>query len=85
VDGSKLVPEFTPTVKDYTVDLPRASSSVVITVDPAASRSTMTINGSALEAGKPQSLKSPVSKIEISVKSPDETETASYTVTVNRK
>lgn len=85
INGSKLVPDFTPTVKDYTVETPESASSLAITVDPTSSRSSITINGDPAGAGKPHSVKLPVGKIEIGMKSPDGTETASYTVTVNGK
>jgi glyoxylase-like metal-dependent hydrolase (beta-lactamase superfamily II) len=85
IDGAKLVPDFSPAVKDYAIDVPRATSSLTVTVDPTSDRSTVTIDGDAAGAGKPQAVKLPVSRIEIGVRSPDGTETASYTVTVNGK
>jgi glyoxylase-like metal-dependent hydrolase (beta-lactamase superfamily II) len=85
IEGSNLAPEFSPTIKNYVVDVPRSTSSIAVTVDPTSSRSSFTINGGVAEAAHAQSVKLPVSQIEIGVKSPDGSETASYTVTVNRK
>jgi glyoxylase-like metal-dependent hydrolase (beta-lactamase superfamily II) len=85
VDGAKLVPDFAPAVKDYTVELPRATSSVNVTADLTSSRSTMTINGTPAESGKTHAAQGSASKLEIDVKSPDGTQTAVYNVAVSRK
>lgn len=85
VDGQKLVPDFTPQIKDYTVELPRAASSVKIAAVSTSSRSTMTIDGEVAEAGKPHAVKVTAPKLEIDVKSPDGTQTAVYTLTVSKR
>lgn len=84
ISGFKLMPEFNPEVKNYTVDVPVRTARVEVMADPTSSRSTMTINGSSAAAGAPLSVQLPASKIEVRVKSPDETQTAVYTVTVSK-
>lgn len=83
VDGSKLVPYFTPDAKNYTVEAPQDVSSVKVTVDPTSSHSAVTINGDPVTAGEPHTVQLRSSKIEIVVKSPDRTLSAVYTVTVS--
>jgi glyoxylase-like metal-dependent hydrolase (beta-lactamase superfamily II) len=85
VDGPSLTPDFTPDVKDYTVELSRAVSSVMITADPTSSRSAVAIDGEPAGAGNPHAIKLASPKIEIDVKSPDGTQTAAYIVTVSKK
>jgi glyoxylase-like metal-dependent hydrolase (beta-lactamase superfamily II) len=85
VTGATLAPEFKTDVKDYSISLPAGAKSIDVTPDPTSSRSTITVNGQAADAGKPHSLKLPISKVEIDVKSPDGTQTTTFSVTVNRK
>jgi glyoxylase-like metal-dependent hydrolase (beta-lactamase superfamily II) len=85
IDGAKLVPDFAPQVKDYSIEWPRGASSVKVTADPTSSRSVMTINGGAAESSKPHVLKAGLTKLEINVKSPDGTQNATYTVAFSRK
>lgn len=84
-NGAKLIPDFTPAVKDYSVEVPRAASNFNITADTTSSRSTMMINGESAESGKPHALKAAAPKVEIDVKSPDGTQTGLYTIAVSRK
>lgn len=85
IDGSKLAPDFSPRIKDYTVEVPRGTSRVEITADPTSSRSTMTINGEAAEGGKPQTVTLSSGQIQIRVESPDRTESSVYTLKVTRQ
>ena len=85
VDGAKLTPDFSPDVKDYTIDLLRREATIALTADPTSSNSTLTINGAAGVPNKPNSVKLAAPKVEIAVKSPDGTQTGTFTVTVNRK
>ena len=85
VDGAKLTPDFSPDVKDYTVDLPRRDAVIAFTVDPTSSNSTFTIDGAAGVPNKPNSVKLTAPKVEITVKSPDGTQSSTFTVAVNRK
>ncbi len=85
IDGARLVPDFAPQAKDYTIEVPRSVSNLNIAADTTSSRSTMTINGEPAESGKAHTLKAAAPKVEIDVKSPDGTQTAAYRVTVSRK
>lgn len=85
VRGFKLSPDFTPGVKNYTVEVRRATASLKITAEPTSSRSGVTINGDPVTAGKPHTVQVRSSKVEIGVKSPDGTRTAVYTVTLSRR
>jgi len=85
IGGLKLSPDFTPDVRNYTVEAPQGTTSVKITADPTSSRSTVTMNGDPVPAGKPHIVELRSSKLEIGVKSPDGTETAVYTVAVSRR
>ena len=85
VDGAKLVPDFAPGVKDYTLNEAGKTSTIQLTANPTSSASTVTIDGKPASAGKPQAVKMPTPKIEIAVKSPDGTETATYTINVSKK
>ncbi|HEY7837693.1 MAG TPA: MBL fold metallo-hydrolase, partial [Terriglobales bacterium] len=87
VAGAKLTPEFSPDIKDYTATLPRAAAnfkSLKVTADPTSSRSTLTIDGEAAAVGTPLTLTPAPGKITVSVKSPDGTQTAAYTVTISQ-
>jgi glyoxylase-like metal-dependent hydrolase (beta-lactamase superfamily II) len=81
--GAKLEPAFSPEVKQYTAALQSSAPALTVTVDPTSSRSTFTFNGVAAKAGT-QTLKLTGSELTVAVRSPDGTQTATYTVTVKR-
>jgi len=80
VDGFKLKPEFTPDVKNYKILASQGARTVQVTAIPTSSRSTITINGRPVAAGKPQTVQISSSGVKIAVKSPDGTETATYSL-----
>jgi glyoxylase-like metal-dependent hydrolase (beta-lactamase superfamily II) len=81
VQGLKVTPEFTPEVKKYKVKAPSAVRKVTIMAVPTSSRSTVTVNGDPVPAGKPHTVLLRSSNIRIAVKSPDESQTTVYTLT----
>ncbi len=85
IEGLKMTPAFSPEVKDYTVEAPRGAKNLKVTAYPTSSRSTITVNGSPVTAGKPSTVKLPTPKLTVDVKSPDGTQTNTFTVTVSRK
>jgi Cadherin-like beta sandwich domain/Metallo-beta-lactamase superfamily len=85
IEGLKLSPDFTPEVKNYTVNGPQGVGSVAVTAVPTSSRSTITIFGNPVPARKPYATKLRSSKVEIEVKSPDGTDSAMYTLTVSNQ
>jgi glyoxylase-like metal-dependent hydrolase (beta-lactamase superfamily II) len=85
VEGLKLAPDFTPEVKNYAVKAPLGVTSVTVTAVPTSSRSTVTINGNPVPAGKPHKVQISSSSVRIAVKSPDRSQTAVYTVKLSRQ
>lgn len=83
IKGLKLSPSFTPAIKDYTVNTPQHVNSVTVTAVPTSSRSTVTIFGTPVHAGRPYQTKLRSSKVQIEVNSPDGTRRATYTLTVS--
>jgi glyoxylase-like metal-dependent hydrolase (beta-lactamase superfamily II) len=85
VEGLKLSPDFTPEIKNYTVNAPQEVASVTVTAVPTSSRATIDIFGKPVSAGKSYTTKLRASKVQIEVKSPDGTSSATYTLTVSNQ
>ena len=79
----QLSPVFTPETKNYTVNALQDGGSVTVMAVPTSSRSTITINGRPEPASKPVTVHLNSSNIKIVVRSPDGSETATYTLTVS--
>jgi len=88
VGNTKLSPVFSPNAKEYTVALPASTSSIDIAAEPTSTRSkSLAIDGETVQAGAqhPVRLTAVSSVVRIHVTSPDGTESADYTVTVNKQ
>jgi hypothetical protein len=85
IAGFRPTPEFETDVDDYAVDVPKNVKRVDVDAIPTFSRSAIAVHGETTVPGRAYSLRRPVSKIEIVVKSADGTQTNTFTVTVNRK
>lgn len=83
IAGVKLSPQFSPEIKQYTVDAPQGATTVTVTTIPTSSHSSVTINGRPATASKPPTVQLGSSNINIAVTSPDRTQTALYTVRVS--
>jgi hypothetical protein len=86
VEGAKLTPAFAPEVKNYAVQVPRETSSVVVIAEPTSTRSSaLAINGDPVQPGTPDRVHfaSKSFALKIRVTSPDGTQAAEYTVAVS--
>lgn len=84
IAGLKLSPEFTPVIKQYTVDAAQGTDAVTVTAIPTSSHARVTINGRPVAASTPSTVQFGTSDLTIAVTSPDKTETALYTVNVSK-
>jgi glyoxylase-like metal-dependent hydrolase (beta-lactamase superfamily II) len=88
VEGAKIEPTFTPTVKEYTVVAPPKATSVAILAEPTSTRSSaLNINGETVKPGAEHQvrLSGASSPVKIRVTSPDGSHTDEYLLTVTRK
>ncbi len=85
---AKLVPVFSPDVKAYTVTVPASTTSIDIAAEPTSTRSqSLTIDGEEAQSGTPRRVKlaGGSSAAKIRVTSPDGTQSADYTLTINKE
>ncbi len=87
VEGTKLLPEFSPRVRRYSLTVPQKLAGLEITVEPTSTRSkALTINNEIVTPGTPYNipLKGRSSVVSIRVESPDGTQSSEYELTVSR-
>ncbi len=84
VEGAKLSPMFSPSVKEYTVTVPHNVSKLEITAEPTSTRSReLTINGAPAQSGVATAVKIG-RQTAVRVTSPDGSETTEYVITLRR-
>ena len=88
VEGAKLEPMFTPSVKQYTIAVAPNAASIAILAEPTSLRSSsLKINGEPVEPGVAHQVRltGASSPVKIQVTSPDGSQSAEYVVTVQQK